>query len=54
MDARKLMFRRKRLIYTANKVATSDNALKKSRWKRRQRANNAKIYARLPEYHRIK
>ena len=54
MDARKLMYLRKRLIYTVNKVATSDNALKKSRWKRRQQANNAKIYARLPEYHRIK
>lgn len=54
MGARKPMFRRRRLIYTAGKEATPDNALKKSRWKRRQRVNNAKIYAQLPEYHRIK
>lgn len=54
MDARKLMFRRKRLIYIANKAATPDNALKKNRVTMRQRANNAKKYARLPEYHRIK
>lgn len=39
---------------TMQMEATPDNALKKSRWKRRQRVNNAKVYAQLPEYHRIK